>query len=84
MDLCDVSSVSKYNDGVNFLFIVEDTFTRYCWLRPIKSKSAQEVLKSFMSIHEEIKRSGEDEVLSICADRGKFPENKLVPKRMKD
>ena len=74
MDLIDVSSVSKYNDGVNFLLIVEDTLTRYCWLRKLKNKSAQEVLKAFISIHEEIKAGGDDKVLSICADRGKYDD----------
>ena len=53
---------------------MEDTLTRYCWLRKLYSKSSKEVLKAFMSIHEEIMAKGDDKVQAICADRG----NKLV------
>ncbi len=34
IDLCDVGNLSKYNDGVNFLLIIVDCFSRYVWIEP--------------------------------------------------
>ena len=53
MDLVDVQEFSKQNDGNNFLLNVIDTFTRYAFVRPLQDKSANTVLKAFISILKE-------------------------------
>ena len=34
MDLADMSSLSKYNDGIKYLLVVIDIFSRYLWIEP--------------------------------------------------
>ena len=50
MDLVDIQSLAKYNDNVNYLFNVIDTFTRYAFVRPLVNKTATTVLNAFKSI----------------------------------
>lgn len=52
-DLMDLSSLSPENDGFKYVLLVIDAFSRYVRLRPLKTKSANEVLKAFKSIVEE-------------------------------
>lgn len=44
MDLMDVSFHSKQNDGVKYLFVVIDVFTRYVWISPLQNKTSASVL----------------------------------------
>jgi len=53
MDLVDIQSHSKHNDGIKYLLNVIDTFTRYAFVRPLKDKSAKSVLEAFISILDE-------------------------------
>lgn len=46
-DLADVSNTSKYNDGVTYLLIVIDVFSKYLFIEPLKSKRAKDVLQAF-------------------------------------
>jgi len=50
VDLVDVSSLSKYNDGYRFLLTCIDCLSRYAWVVPIKNKSSASVLDAFASI----------------------------------
>ena len=50
IDLADVSNLAKYNDGVKFLLICIDTFSRYLWVRPIVNKTNQSVQEAMSSI----------------------------------
>lgn len=49
-DLVDIRSLAKDNDGVNYLLVCIDTFTRYAFVRPIVSKTGSEVANAFQSI----------------------------------
>ncbi len=51
-DLFDFSALSKDNNKVKYILLVQDTFTRYLWARPLINKTAAEVLKNFKIIHE--------------------------------
>ena len=44
MALADVSNLVKDNDGVKFLLVVIDLFSRYLWVHPLKGKTYQDVL----------------------------------------
>ena len=38
VDLMDVGSLAKKNDGVKFLLVVIDVFSKYLFVRPLKDK----------------------------------------------
>ena len=47
IDLMDVTFHSKENDGVKYLLVVIDVFTRYAWISPLKNKTNASVLHAF-------------------------------------
>lgn len=47
IDLMDVTFHSKENDGVKYLLVVIDVFTRYAWISPLKNKTSASVLHAF-------------------------------------
>ena len=49
-DLADLSSIKKYNDGYSFLLFVTDIFSKFAWIRPLKSKKAIEVTEAMDDI----------------------------------
>ncbi|MCS5550871.1 MAG: transposase family protein [Gammaproteobacteria bacterium] len=49
-DLIDLQSLSEENDGVNYLLVAIDIFSRYLSIRPLKSKHARNVIDAFNSI----------------------------------
>lgn len=65
-DLIEVRNLAKQNDGVNYLLTVIDTFTRYAFVRPLKTKTAKEVTKAFASVLEE----AVDSPTMVVFDRG--------------
>ena len=48
--LAFVQDVAKENDGVNYLLVVIDVFSKYVWVRPMKNKTAHSLLEAFDSI----------------------------------
>jgi hypothetical protein len=55
-DLIDFSTVSSDNDGYKFILVVVDTFGRYGFASPLKTKTPREVAAAFKSIVEEERR----------------------------
>jgi hypothetical protein len=49
-DLIDMSSISKHNENTRFILILINTYSRYVWVRPLKSKHAEVVAKAFDEI----------------------------------
>ena len=49
-DLMNMSFYANQNDGYNYIFMVIDTFLKYVWLRPLKTKTSNEVKAAFGSI----------------------------------
>lgn len=49
-DLCVLLSIAKENDGYSYLLTVIDNFSRYVFVRPLKTKTGVEVAKAFESI----------------------------------
>lgn len=72
-DLMDLASLSDENDGYKYILLVIDSFSRYIRVRPLKSKSAQEVLKAFKQIISEL----DTPPYQIVTDRGKEFHNSL-------
>ena len=52
-DLMDMVSLSKHNDGVKYVLVAIDIFSRYTWMRPLKSKQGKDVIEAFASIFSE-------------------------------
>jgi hypothetical protein len=50
-DLLDVSNVQEDNDGIKFLLIIVDIYSRYAWALPLKSKKGKDVLHAFKLIN---------------------------------
>lgn len=55
-DLMDMSKYSKQNDGVAFILIVIDIFSKLLWMRPLEDKKGQSVTAAFESILQEGRR----------------------------
>lgn len=49
-DLAVFKNISQHNDGIKYLMIVIDVFSKYGWVRPLKSKTGKEVNQAFESI----------------------------------
>lgn len=52
----DMSKYSKQNDGVAFILIVIDIFSKLLWMRPLEDKKGQSVTAAFQSILQEGRR----------------------------
>ena len=46
---------SKHNEGVTFLLLVIDIFSKYGWVIPLKNKEGKTVAKAFKTIFKERK-----------------------------
>ena len=77
-DLADVSNVAKYNDGVRFLLVAIDVFTRYLWVVPLKDKTGDSVVSAFATIFEEGRKPS-----SLRTDKGKEFTNGKVRQFLK-
>ena len=52
-DLKDVSNLSKHNRNINWLLIVIDAFSKKSYVRPLKNKNAETVIKALKSVFKE-------------------------------
>ena len=59
-DLADVAGynnfMAKQNENVQFLLLVVDLFSKYLWVKKLKSKAGPEVAKAFDDLYRESKR----------------------------
>jgi transposase InsO family protein len=55
VDWADMQSLSKDNDGIEYLLVAMDVFSRYAWVEPMKNKTAKEVERGLMIIFNQIK-----------------------------
>ena len=49
-DLSFVQDVAKENDGVSYLLVTIDVFSKYVWVRPMKNETTHCLLEAFGSI----------------------------------
>ena len=52
-DLADMTAFKDYNEGVNFLLLVIDTFSKYGWIVPLKNKKGETVADALKEIFKE-------------------------------
>lgn len=78
IDLMNMQSLAKDNDGVKFLLVAIDVFTRYAWVVPLKDKTGKNVEKALSIILKDIRPK------KIRSDAGGKFKNKWVSKLLKD
>lgn len=78
MDLMDISNLSNDNDGIKYLLVVIDIFSKYLWVQPLKSKTAKEVLDALKQIF-----NGGRHGSKIRSDKGKEFNNNLMKSYLK-
>ena len=80
-DLMDVSNLAKHNNGVTFIGIFIDVFSRYLYVAPMKNKSTKETLKA---IKEVLRESHPNQPETIHTDAGKEFVGKEVEDYLRD
>ena len=71
-DLVDMQSFSKFNNGIKYLLMVIDVFSKYGWIVPLKSKTGVDVANALSKIF------GERRPMKMWVDKGKEFYNKHV------
>ena len=67
-------ALSKENEGVNFLLLVIDIFNKYGWIKPLKNKEGETIVKALKEIFKESGRRPE----KLWTDKGREFFNKNV------
>lgn len=72
-------SLPRHNDGIRFLCVAIDAFTRFAWVVPMKNKSATQSLAAIKAIMTEMKESYPFRYpKSVLVDRGTEYNNQYV------
>jgi hypothetical protein len=53
LDLVDMLKISKVNKGYKFLLTCIDVFSKYAWVKPLKSNEGEAILTAFKEILKE-------------------------------
>ena len=80
-DLMDVSNLARHNNGITFIGIFMDVFSRYLYAVPMKNKSTKETLKA---IKEALRQSYPNQPETIRTDAGKEYVEKEVEDYLRD
>lgn len=79
LDLVDLSKLSKYNSGYKYLLVCIDVFSKYAWIKPLKSKSAHELDDALQKVFLQDNR----QPLMIQTDKGTEFLNSTVKSMLK-
>ena len=71
-DLVDMQSFSKFNNGIKYLLMVIDVFSKYGWIVSLKSKTGVDVANALSKIFSERRP------MKMWVDKGKEFYNKHV------
>ena len=78
LDLSDMTSLSTFNDGIKFLLIHIDTFSKFLKVIPLKNKNASTVARALSTLLRENRPK------NIQTDKGKEFINREVRELMED
>jgi len=79
VDLMDMTNLSRYNDGVKFVLVAIDIFSRYAWLEKMKNKEGKSVVNAFTKIFAQGRQPDK-----IRSDKGKEFTARLVQGFLKE
>jgi hypothetical protein len=74
MDLIDMQPFAKFNDGINYVMVAIDTFSKKAWVKAMTNKSASVSLAKIKELVAEIK----PKMKAVFLDRGTEFKNKFV------
>ena len=57
VDLVDMQKLKDKNDGVQFLLIVIDVFSRFMWVEPLENKFRDTAINAFQCIFQRAKKN---------------------------
>ena len=80
VDLADLGMLKEYNDQIVFLVVMIDLLSRFCWVRPVKTKKASEVRDAIADVFKTDGRIPS----RLRSDKGKELDNKLVHQLLKE
>jgi len=72
-DLADMQNVSKYNDGVKFLLVLIDVFSRFLWVVPLRDRLVKSVVEALNSVFRKCRKPS-----SMRFDKGSEFKNRWV------
>ena len=78
-DLVDYSKFSKQNKHFKYLLVVIDVFSKFLWVRMLKTKTGFEVANAFREIFKEGRKPGK-----IWSDKGTEFVNRIMSKLLKE
>lgn len=78
-DLMDMSNVSNVNDGISYVLVCIDVFSRYLWVSPLKSKRGVDTSQAFQKIFSLGRKP-----LRVKTDKGTEFTNKVVQHMFKE
>lgn len=78
-DLIDISQISRENDGVKFLLLLIDIFTKRVWVYPLRNKSGIAVSTALRSWLDGLRTSPQ----KFMTDRGLEFKNRLVQRLLR-
>ena len=79
IDLVDLSSLSRYNRGHNFLLTCIDVLSKFAWVVPLKNKKGTTLVAAFKGILKSSNRKPE----KVQSDRGTEFTNELFQNLLK-
>jgi hypothetical protein len=79
VDLMDMTKFSKYNCGYNFILVAIDIFSKYVWLRTLKTKRGESVMNALNNVFGEGRPSNR-----IRIDKGQEFRSRLCRKGDQD
>jgi transposase InsO family protein len=80
IDLADMQAIKDVNDGFRYLLCVIDVFSKFAWVKPVKTKNAVDVAKAMKEIFTESGR----QPLNMNGDAGSEFVNIKFEKMLKD
>lgn len=72
----DFNKFKKINNGFIYILVAEDTFSKFVWVEPLKTKSGLEVANAFLKIIQQAIKDKHNPPKNLHADRGKEFYNK--------
>ena len=79
MDLADTSNISDENNGIKYLLFVIDIFSKYLWIKPLKNKTAKDVVKALKNILNKCRKCKK-----LRSDNGKEFNNNIMKTFLKN
>ena len=73
-----MTTFSKYNRGYNFILVAIDIVSKYVWLRPLKDKRGESIMKALKNIFAEGSSRSR-----IRTDKGQEFKSRLVESPLK-